>query len=154
MTYEPGISDMSPDPLDRWTAQMEELTFEDLAAALRAHAKGMYGVEAACELLIRHRTWLHRQDFRGYIEVGGFAGDELMAAIDWENALGANLPSSGSEQRILSLAASIASGDAQNLPPLGELLTGLDDANELLVLRAVHHASRGHEGQPVTVLPF
>ena len=34
---------------------------DDLAAALRAWAKGLFSAEAAVELLIGHRSWLHRR---------------------------------------------------------------------------------------------
>ena len=36
-----------------------------LIAALRACSQGMYCEEAATELIISHRTWLHRDDFTG-----------------------------------------------------------------------------------------
>ena len=36
---------------------------EDLAAALRAHADGLYCAQAAAELLIGHRVWLGRAEF-------------------------------------------------------------------------------------------
>jgi len=37
--------------------------FDDLAAAIRAWAKGWLPTEAAAELLISHRAWLEREDF-------------------------------------------------------------------------------------------
>jgi hypothetical protein len=37
---------------------------EDLVAALRVWAKGLFSAEAAIELLIGHRLWLYRDDFR------------------------------------------------------------------------------------------
>ena len=37
--------------------------FDDLAAALRAWAKGLFTAEAAVELLIGHRSWLYREEF-------------------------------------------------------------------------------------------
>jgi hypothetical protein len=103
-------------------------------------------VEAAVELLIGHRSWLGRGDF-----VGGFVqtGQELgcgtpMAWVDWPAAVTAlqagRLPCSGSEGRVLRIAASIA----EAVPvELGEALSGLDETNIVRVARAVLHAG-GH----------
>jgi hypothetical protein len=70
-----------------------------LAAALRAHAQGLYCLEAAAELLIS-QSWLHRADFTSqFVHVQrGLAGGPEMATIDWPaaiTALGASLPCSG-----------------------------------------------------------
>jgi hypothetical protein len=75
-----------------------------------------------------------------------------MASIDWEAVAGAHLAGSASETQMLALAAGIAC--CPTTLPLAELLSVLDDANGLLVLRAFHHARRGHEGQSVIVAPF
>jgi hypothetical protein len=117
----------------------------DLATALRAHAKGVYSLEAAAELLIGHRTWLRRADFRDrFIHHGASITDgrTQMAEIDWPAAITAldygDLPASSSEQQILRLAAGIADG----LPvDLRDALTGLDDRNINLVLTAVLRTS-------------
>jgi hypothetical protein len=89
----------------------------DLAAALRAHANGVYPLEAAAELLISHRTWLRRADFCDrFIHHGISITDGLtkMVEIDWPAAITAldygDLAASSSEQQILRLAASIADG--------------------------------------------
>ena len=82
-------------------------------------------------------TWLARDDFTRYIYRG--AGT---AAIDWEAAVAAldagELPSSGGEKRILRLAASLA---GQATVGLGEAITGIDDHNVGLLVKAVLHAS-------------
>jgi hypothetical protein len=113
--------------------------------ALRACARGLHPAEAAVELLINHRTWLRRDDFRDrFIHPGASITDGLteLAEIDWPAAITAldygDLPSSSSEQQILRLAASIADG----LPvDLRDALTGLDDRNINLVTTAVLHTS-------------
>jgi hypothetical protein len=82
-----------------------------LAGALPACADGLY----PAELLIRHSSWLCRDDFRdGFVGVGTSItdGTTLMAAIDWLAAITAlnegGLPVSGVERRVLRLAASLA----------------------------------------------
>ena len=56
-----------------------------LATALSHQAQGIYCLEAAAELLIAHRTWLHRIDFTtGFITLSrGLADGRQMAAVDW-----------------------------------------------------------------------
>ena len=70
----------------------------------------------------------------------------MIAAVDFEAALGALeagvLPCSGSEGQMLRLAASIADGTAVDL---GSALSGLDEGNVALVVRAVLRAA-GHRG--------
>ncbi len=120
--------------------------FEDLAAALRVWAKGLLAAEAAVELLIGHRLWLYRADFRDIaVEPGWevFSG-QVMAVVDFEAAAGALeagvLPCADSEGQVLRLAASVAAGVPVDL---GGAVTGLDAANAGLVARAVLHAA-GH----------
>ena len=69
-----------------------------LATALRAHAQGLYCLEAAAELLIS-QSWLHRADFTSqFVHLQrGLPGGPEMAAVDWPaviTALGASLPCS------------------------------------------------------------
>ena len=68
----------------------------------------------------------------------------LLAWIDWDAALGAahhgQLPLSGGEQRILTLAASIAAG---TLICLRDAVPGLDNRNLELLVTAIRHAA-GH----------
>jgi hypothetical protein len=113
-----------------------------LAAALRAHARGLYCDEAAAELLIA-QSWLCRPDFTSrFVTVHPSISDgQPMAVIDWDAAvaaLGASLPCSGGEQRMLKITSSLGGG----IPiDLRDVLTGIDDRNVQLVLRAVRHAS-------------
>lgn len=116
----------------------------DLAAALRAHAAGVYSLQAAADLLISHATWLHRRDFTiPFIDTScGPCPDTELSYVNWEAAVTAldtgNLPCSGSEGQMLRLAASLADGIPVDLR---DALTGLDADNISLVTRAVLHVS-------------
>ena len=117
-----------------------------LTAALRAGSKGMYCDQAATELLIRHRSWLRRDDFTArYILIGTSQAGDIMAAIDWEQAITAlhagDLPCSSSEAAILGLAASFATATPV---VLRHAITGLDQANLYLVTNAIRDAG-GHK---------
>jgi hypothetical protein len=120
------------------------MTDQQLQAALRAGAEGLYALEAGTGLLIAHGSWPGREDFGQFILVGDSItspGTEL-ASIDWEAAItalnGGEFPSSSGEKRMLRLAASLA-GDIPVL--LGDAVTGIDDRNVDLLLAAVRHAS-------------
>ncbi len=119
-----------------------------LAGPLRAWARGIYPGEAGVELLIGHATFLHRADFTSrFISTTTSSDGTSLAAIDWPaaiTALGAGLPCSGGEQRMLQLAASLAAGIPVNLR---HALTGIDDRSVNLVIKAVLHAS-GHRALP------
>jgi hypothetical protein len=117
-----------------------------LAEALRAHAEGLYCLQAAVGLLIGHGHWLCREDFVGrFVELvpdtGGGVG---LAVLSWRAAVRAlntgRLPCSDSEGNLLRIAASIATGVTVDLR---ECLSTLDDGNAVLVARAVL-AARGH----------
>ena len=109
-------------------------------------AKGLLSTEAAVELLIRHGSWLYREDFLEIaVEFGqGITGGAVMAAVDFEAAARAleagALPCSGGEGRVLRIAASIAGGVPVDLR---EAVTGLDEGNAVLAAAAVLHAA-GH----------
>ena len=115
---------------------------DDLVAALRACAAGLYPLEAGTELLISNGTFLHRDDFTARFITCGTSGGTPMAAIDWEAAITAldtgGLPCSGGERRILQLSASLAAGTPVSLR---DAVTGLDDANTALFVTAIGHAS-------------
>src|SRR5258708_7093964 len=119
-----------------------------LAGQLRAWARGIYPDEAAVELLIGHATFLHRADFTSrFITTPASSDGTPLAVIDWPaaiTALGASLPCSGGEQRMLRLAASLAGGIPVDLR---DALTAIDDHNNKLVITAVLHAS-GHRPSP------
>ncbi len=121
---------------------------DDLAAALRACAAGLYPLEAGTELLISNGTFLHRDDFTGKFIDHGTSDGAPMAAIDWHAAVTAltsgNLPCSGGERRILQLAASLAAGTPVSLR---DTVTGIDDANIALLVTAIGHASGKRPGK-------
>ncbi len=76
------------------------MTASSLPAALRAGADGLYALEAATGLIMAHASWLAREDFARYIDVGIGITDPRteMASIDWEATISAldagELPSS------------------------------------------------------------
>jgi hypothetical protein len=121
-----------------------------LAVALRAHAKGLYHIEAAVELLIGHQKWLCRNDFvdRFVRLVPGLSGERVLVVVSWRAAVRAlaagRLPCSDSEGHLLRIAASIAEGVPVNL---NECLSTLDKHNISLVADAVLAANgRGGRG--------
>ena len=113
-----------------------------LAAGLRAHAQGLYCLEAAAELLIV-KSWLHRDDFTSrFVTVHpGTGSGQLMTVIDWPAAvaaLGSSLACSGGEQRMLKITASLADG----IPAaLRDTRTSLDDTNIQLLIAAIRRVS-------------
>ena len=117
-----------------------------LAAALRAHAAGLYPGEAGTELIISHGGFLDRPDFTRFIDHGISITDGVTptAQIDWHAVVSAlhagRLPVSGSERPILKLAASLA---GNRYITLRDTIPGLDDRNLALVITAIRHAA-GH----------
>ena len=90
------------------------MTADDLTAALRACAAGLYPLEAGVTLLIANGTFLHRDDFTSRFIAHGTSNGTAMAAIDWDAAVtalaSAGLPCSGGERRALLLSGSLADG--------------------------------------------
>ena len=118
---------------------------------MRAWAKGLLCAEAAVELLIGHRWWLHRKDFTEVaVEPGRnvFTGTAV-AAVDFEAAVAALdrgvLPCSHSEGQVLRVAASLAAGVPVDLR---QAVTGLDESTVILVAGVACHAA----GQRVAVV--
>jgi hypothetical protein len=70
-----------------------------------------------------------------------------MAWIDWDSVItaldGGHLPSSGTEKRVLRIAASLAAGHPVNLR---DAIPGLDQRNVALVVAAVRHAAGQRPG--------
>ena len=121
------------------------MTGENLAAALRACAAGLYPLEAGVALLISNGTFLRRDDFTSrFITAGTSISDGVtpMAAIDWGAAIAAlhagELPCSGGERRVLELSSSLAAGIPVDLR---DAVTGLDDGNIARLVTAILHAS-------------
>jgi len=115
---------------------------DDLAAALRAGAAGLYPLEAGTELLISNGTFVRRGDFTTRFITCGTSGGTPIAAIDWDAAItplnGSGLPCSGGERRILLLSTSLAAGTPVSLR---DTVTGLDDHNTALLVTAIRHAA-------------
>jgi hypothetical protein len=118
---------------------MHTLTTDQLAALLRASAAGFYADEAAAQLVCGHRSLLSRADFRAACVEYDHDGTTV-AWIDWSAVVdfARQGPVSGSEVRILRLAAELAGHDTGQ--PLAELIACLDDGNARLVLDAIVHA--------------
>jgi hypothetical protein len=121
------------------------MTADDLTAALRACAAGLYPLEAGVALLTSNGTFLRREDFTSrFIETGTSISDgtTLVAAIDWDAAIAAlhagGLPCSGGERRVLLLSSSLAAGTPVDLR---DAVTGLDDGNIARFVTAILHAS-------------
>jgi hypothetical protein len=109
--------------------------------ALRRHAAGHYASEAGTELLISHGGLLDRPGLSRCIRhFTSITGTTPLARIDWESVQQTwhQLPLSGSERRILHIAASLCAGTGVNL---SEVLTSLDDRNLTLVTTAIQHAA-------------
>ena len=115
---------------------------DDLTAALRACAAGLYPLEAGTELLIGNGTFLCRDDFTNRFITCGTSSGTPMAAIDWNAATaaltGGDLPCSGGERRILQLSASLAVGIPVSLR---DTVTGLDNDNTARLLAAIRPAT-------------
>lgn len=132
-----------------------DLTEQQLAAALRANANGLYFDEAAVELLVAHGTWLRRKDFRTFVtytppeECVGDA-PHGMAHVDWEKVVRAQWAATNSAIQMLHVAASLMT--SQDPWPLSELLASLDDTNTTLVLQAIAHAKGWHESGRTAVI--
>jgi hypothetical protein len=121
------------------------MTADDLTAALRACAAGLYPLEAGVALLIANGTFLRRDDFTSRFITAGTSisdGTTPMAAIDWNAAIAAlhagELPCSGGERRVLELSSSLAGGIPVDLR---DTVTGLDDGNITRLVTAIFHAS-------------
>jgi len=117
------------------------VTADDLTAALRACAAGIYALEAGVNLLIANGTFLRRDDFTSQFISHGTGAGTSMAAVNWDAATAAlargDLPCSGGERRMLLLSASLAGG----IPiDLRDAVTGLDSDNTARLLTAIRHA--------------
>ncbi|NMR19176.1 hypothetical protein [Cellulomonas fimi] len=130
---------------------IDDLTFDQIATGLRAWARGLYPAEAAVELLLAHRGWLHRRDFTGIALLIGDDGPEYIG-IDWTAAaeLARRAPASGSEIAMLQVAVGLAGHDLEQ--PLGHLLSRLDQVNTTIVLHAIAHTAGWHERGKVALV--
>lgn len=128
------------------TMNTSAATDPPLAGQLRACARGIYPDEAGIELLIGHDVFVHRADFTSRF-ISTPDDSTGLAVIDWPAAITAlddSLPCSGSENRMLRMAASLADGIPVSLR---DALNGLDDHSIQLVIKAILHAS-GRRPEP------
>jgi hypothetical protein len=132
------------------------LTPQQLGPMLRCWAAGMENVEAAVELLIAHRYWLERADFKAACVTAddeGWSPDGTIcsiATIDWA-AVAATAkdtdapPAAGS---VLRLACSLADG-LKHAVALGKELQNVDHADVPLILEAIAHTTGWHHSDDV-----
>lgn len=104
----------------------------DLDTELRAWAKGMLGLEAATELVIRSGFARERSPWVEFDADGNRHWINFAALPELVGGM------SGGEQRYLRIAASLA---ADEPIILGDELAGLDHQHTALVLAAVAHAA-------------
>jgi hypothetical protein len=122
-----------------------------LVRPLRAHAASVSADIAAVDLLIGHRTWLSRPDFRAHIhhhldhqpgQAAASTRPSPGAWIDWPAALtaltGGRLPCARSEAAVLRIAAALG---ADTAVPLRQILGGLDRPTITLITDAITRAN-------------
>ncbi|WP_420124020.1 hypothetical protein [Nakamurella sp.] len=113
-------------------------------AQLRAWAEGLYGLEAATELLIR--------GFNGRFADPGCPWVHPTASghwIDFDSIPSLTGALSGGERRFLQITAAL--DDGVTTVNLGRCLAGLDRQHVHLVLAAVAHTAGTHQHQQLTV---
>ena len=129
------------------------IPLDDLPAARHRQAEGGLCAETATMVLVGHRSWLLRDDFVArFIETFPALVDNTpMAVIDFDAALAAidtgRLVSSTSEEQILRIAASLATGAPVDL---SAVLTGHDDHNLGIVIAALAHPAGARSQHPPT----
>jgi len=130
---------------------INDLSGDELRAALLRTASGVYATEAAIRLLLAHGSWPLRLDGAGLLTVSeattAAGSASCYAEVLWEEVsanidAGHLLIGSGSEIRVLRIAASLAAGIPVDL---ADAVTGLDRHNLALVLAALSHANGSHE---------
>jgi hypothetical protein len=115
-----------------------------LACLLADTAAGICADTATVALITGHDHFLHQPGFRRIIAAGSsISSGEPIAVIRWRAAIHALenglLPSTGSEQAILRIAASL--GDDDIPVRLRSVLGGLDRRNITLVTAAITAAN-------------
>lgn len=112
----------------------------ELADALQTMADGSPNLRAATGLLADHGLWIKRLAERPGLLLIDYSGPAPKPyGINWLKVVEAlatkELPASGGELRILSIAASLA--DTAARIPLGDAVSGLDATNLDRVLKAI-----------------
>lgn len=129
------------------------LTVPELGDGLRAGATSSYPLDAAVELLIRHRTWLTRPGFVRAC-VRALIDDGRVLAVDWSAAQRylTTAEATPAERAVGHIAVQLgaypdpskAPTEAQEMPPLAWLLPNLARSDVDLVLGAISHAVGTH----------
>ncbi len=93
-----------------------------MAAALRAHASGLFCLRAAVGLLIGHRRWLVREDFLGRFVrlVPTLAADGVLAVVAWRAAVRAVLLAALSPAAVQACLAAAEQLEAGHDAALGQ----------------------------------
>jgi hypothetical protein len=135
--------------LDRFV-DVNELSDDQLADALLAGTQGSaWGEQAAIDLVVAHRRWLERWEFRQAVDATTGHDGEAHASVEWDR-IDPETPASLGELRVLAIACSL--GGVASARSLADLLTSLDETNAARVLRAVSIACRGPNRRPSGVL--
>lgn len=108
---------------------------------LRAWGKGLYGTEAAVELLIRALDGRFAHPGWPWIKQSDRPGQYWLDAEAIQPGAGAL---SGGEQRVLALAAALA-GSQMADRRLADIISGVDRSNQALILAALSHAGGSHQ---------
>ena len=108
----------------------------EIESAVRAWAKGLYPSEAGVELLIRQGKAI-------YARAPWIAQHGDYAVIDVNKLVYEAGAWSGSERRVVAIAASLLS--SEHPVNLEDAVSGLDRVNLQLVLAAIAHANGSHE---------
>jgi hypothetical protein len=120
----------------------------DVVAGLRAWARGLYGTEAAVELLVRFQGGRFARP--GHLWIMPDPG-EGWYWLEPDHLIGPTVVClSGGERRLLAIVASLTGGAPVDL---GDALAGLDRDTVTLVLAAVAHASGSHEHSDMVIDP-
>ena len=83
----PAYRDIAAATLSAGDRHETAMTTDDLTAALRACAAGLYPLEAGVALLTSNGTFLHRDDFTSRFISHETSGGTPMTAIDWQAAI-------------------------------------------------------------------
>jgi hypothetical protein len=138
-------------------SEITDLHVDHLVAGMRRWASG-HQAEAAVELLVGHRGWLHRPDFVTTAlrvlpdGLGADGSEDHLVAVDWERAAryAGRIRTDGPDVAVLRVALGLAGQPVA--PPLGELIGRLDQAGTTLVLHAIAHAAGWHERGTVALV--
>ncbi|MGH3502544.1 MAG: hypothetical protein ACRDQA_16880 [Nocardioidaceae bacterium] len=136
--------------MTRQDTNADEPTVMEIELGLRATASGVFALEAAVDLLISHRRWLTRADFRDLIEVEVPGKWQRLAWVDWDRLDPEAFPASSSETTVLKVAASLATGAPVCL---GEVVGGLDEHTVTAIAAAVLHANGNRDAAIRLVWP-